>query len=228
MARPELRVFEDPGAAIAAAAELVTNRALNAISAKGRFDFAVSGGRSPWGMFATLVREPIPWQAVTVYQVDERVASAGDEERNLTHLRQSLGTVAAEVVAMPVEEDDLEAAAVRYGAQLPERFDLIHLGLGPDGHTASLVPGDGILQVTDRPVAVTEGEYQGVRRMSLTYPELARTAELFWLVTGEDKAEAVAKLMAGDRSIPASGVSAPRMLLLADQAAAGRLPGAGA
>lgn len=227
MAAPELRVFEDPGSAVLAAADLVANRARNAISAKGTFFFAASGGRSPWGMFTSLVGQPLPWPAVTVHQVDERVAPAGSEERNLTQLAAVLAPVAVELVPMPVEDDDLEAAAERYGAGLPERFDLIHLGLGPDGHTASLVPGDPILEVRDRPVAVTAHPYQGARRMSLTYPALARTAELMWLVTGEDKHEALAKLMRGDPSVPASGVVAPRSVLLCDRAAAGDLaPGA--
>ena len=223
MTEPELRVFPDVEATVAAATELVANRALNAASAKGSFVMAASGGRTPWAMYTALARQPLPWPSVTIFQVDERVAPAGDDERNLTHLEQSLGQVRADVVAMPVEDEDLEAAAARYAGTLPERFDLVHLGLGPDGHTASLVPGDPILGVRDRLVAVTGGDYQGVRRMSLTYPALSRTAEIMWLVTGEDKHEALVKLVGNDPSIPASAVEAPRSVVVCDRAAAGNL-----
>ncbi len=120
---------------------------------------------------------------------------------------------------MPVTEPDLDAAAAAYGAALPDRFDLVHLGLGPDGHTASLVPGDPVLEVTDRLVAVT-GVYQGHRRMTLTYPALARADQLLWLITGADKKVPLAQLLAGDRSIPAGRVAAARSLVLADQSAA--------
>jgi len=95
----------------------------------------------------------------------------------------------------------------------------VHLGLGPDGHTASLVPGDPVLEVTDALVAVTQ-PYQGHRRMTLTYPALARADQLLWLVTGADKREPLAKLLAGDESIPAGRVVAARSVVMADQAAA--------
>jgi 6-phosphogluconolactonase/glucosamine-6-phosphate isomerase/deaminase len=119
---------------------------------------------------------------------------------------------------MPVNDGDLEAAARRYGDSLPARFDLVHLGLGPDGHTASLVPGDPVLEVTDRPVAVT-AEYQGHRRMTLTYPALARADQLLWVVTGADKRAPLARLWAGDPSIPAGRVEAAASLIMADTAA---------
>src|SRR5262249_14931337 len=156
----------------------------------------------------------VPWSQVAIYQVDERVAPAGDPDRNLTHLRESLPAGAdAEIDAMPVEVDDLEAAAADYAHSLPERFDLIHLGLGPDGHTASLVPGDPVLDVADRAVAVT-GEYQGRRRMTLTYPTLDAARLVLWLVTGEDKVDALGKLLASDRSIPGGRVAAADALVI--------------
>ena len=202
------------------AAGFVAARAAAAVAEHGRFSLAVSGGKSPWAMFATLAGMAMPWRATQLFQVDERVAPDGDPDRNLTHLRRSLDAVDPTVVPMPVEADDLDTAADRYARALPARFDLVHLGLGPDGHTASLVPGDPVLEVTDRLVAVTE-PYEGHRRMTLTYPALARSAEILWLVTGADKRDALAKLMAGDRSVPAGRVEAAHATVLADTDAAG-------
>jgi 6-phosphogluconolactonase len=197
----------------------VQRQAAAAVADHGQFTFAVSGGRTPWAMFAELARMDMPWSQVTLFQVDERAAPDNDPDRNLTHLHDTLGDVKVSVVAMPVTATDLDAAAAEYAALLPDRFDLVHLGLGPDGHTASLVPGDPVLEVTDRLVAVT-GPYQGHRRMTLTYPGLARAGQIMWLVTGADKAEPLARLLAGDRSIPAGRVEAGASLVLADTAAA--------
>jgi 6-phosphogluconolactonase len=217
----ELEVLASPELVARAGAEYVMRRAAAAVADHGHFTFAVSGGHTPWAMFAELARMDMPWSQVTLYQVDEREAPDGDPDRNLTHLHDSLGDIKASVVAMPVTAPDLEAAAAGYAALLPERFDLVHLGLGPDGHTASLVPGDPVLDVTDRMVAVTR-PYQGHPRMTLTYPALARASQIMWLVTGEDKQEPLAKLLAGDRSIPAGRVEAEASLVLADAAAAPR------
>jgi 6-phosphogluconolactonase len=171
-------------------------------------------------MFATLTGLDVPWGRTVLWQVDERVAPADDPDRNLAHLRQALGEKTAEVRPMPVEDDDLDAAALRYADALPARFDLVHLGIGPDGHTASLVPGDPVLDVSDRLVAVTASAYQGRRRMTLTYPGLARARQLLWLVTGQDKRQALAKVLAGDPSVPAGRVAADSSLVMADRAAA--------
>jgi 6-phosphogluconolactonase len=214
----ELTVLDDADAVAARAAALVAGLARSAVTARGAFTFAVSGGHTPWAMFAELAHEDVPWHQVQLFQVDERAAPDGDPDRNLTHLRDSLRGAPAKVNAMPVSGPDLDAAAAEYQAGLPDRFDLIHLGLGPDGHTASLVPGDPVLAVTDRLVAVT-GVYQGHRRMTLTYPALARADQLLWLITGADKKDPLARLLAGDRSIPAGRVEAERSLILADQAA---------
>jgi 6-phosphogluconolactonase len=216
----EIEVLPDAAAVAKRAAAFVAERARAAVAEQGRFTFAVSGGHTPWQMFAHLADEDVPWGQTAIYQVDERVAPAGDPDRNLAHLQESLPANAeAEVHAMPVEEEDLEAAAAEYAASLPVHFDLIHLGLGPDGHTASLVPGDAVLEVTDRGVAVT-AEYMGRRRMTLTYPTLDRAQRVLWLVTGEDKVDALRRLRDGDRSIPAGRVSAASALVIADSAAA--------
>jgi 6-phosphogluconolactonase len=218
----ELVTLPDASALAARAAELVAAQVRSVVADRGRFTFAVSGGHTPWAMFGELTTEEMPWSAMQIFQVDERVAADGDPDRNLTHLRKALGDVTAEVVAMPVNEADLDEAAENYASRLPDTFDLVHLGLGPDGHTASLVPGDPVLGVTDRPVGVT-GSYQGHRRMTLTYPGLARADEIIWLVSGADKRDALTKLLAGDLSIPASRVEAKRSTILADASAAADL-----
>ena len=214
------------------AAKIIAAEARAAVTARGRFIMAVSGGRTPWQMLRALAGEEVPWEGVSVVQVDERAAPAGHSDRNLTHLRESLaGQVRLrpeQIYAMPVEIPDLEAAAKAYARTLqtiagsPPVLDLAHLGLGPDGHTASLVPGDPVLDVTNADVALT-GIYQGRRRMTLTYPLLNRSRRILWLVTGSEKAEMLVRLRAGDASIPAGRVHQEQALVLADRAAAGRL-----
>jgi 6-phosphogluconolactonase len=214
----ELQTLADPDAVSRAGAAFVAERARAAVAAHGSFHFAVSGGHTPWAMFAELAAETVPWESVIIYQVDERVAPPDDPDRNLTHLTKALGSAPAQVRPMPVNDSDLAAAAGRYAAALPEHFDLVHLGLGPDGHTASLVPGDPVLSVTDRLVALTQ-PYQDRVRMTLTYPALARARQILWLITGADKKEPLAKLLAGDTSIPAGRVEAAASLIMADRSA---------
>lgn len=215
-----IEVHPDAAAVAMRGAELMAAHARAAIETRGSFAAALSGGRTPWAMFADLAGKEIDWPRVAIYQVDERVAPAGDSSRNLTHLLASLPEPARErVVAMPVEDTDLDAAAERYAARLPERFDLVHLGLGPDGHTASLVPGDPTLEMQDRDVALS-GPYQDHRRMTLTYPVLDRARVRLWVVTGRDKVEALRRLRGHDRSIPSGRVKAEDSLILADAAAA--------
>ncbi len=228
----KVEVFDDVDSVAQAAAAVIASEARKAIAARGRLLLAVSGGHTPWLMLRALANQEVPWNAVHVYQVDERVAPEGDPDRNLTHLRESLLQRAPlrpeQIHAMPVEAADLEAAAARYARALqeiagsPPVLDLVHLGLGPDGHTASLVPGDPVLEVTDRDVALT-GVYQGRRRMTLTYPMLNRARRVLWVVTGKDKTEALRRLRDGDPSIPAGRVQGEGALLLADPAAAGQL-----
>jgi 6-phosphogluconolactonase len=166
--------------------------------------------------------DEMPWVKTELFQVDERVAAPGDEARNLTHMVLGLSMDhQATLRPMPVTQRDLEGAARDYEAQLPDRFDLVHLGLGPDGHTASLVPGDPVLEVTNRRVAMTETAYQDHRRMTLTYPALDTARRIVWLVTGPDKVEALQKLLAGDESIPAGRVRNDDMVVIADEAARG-------
>ncbi|TVZ96173.1 6-phosphogluconolactonase [Streptomyces sp. BK340] len=219
----ELEVVADPDAVAGTAAAFVARPARACVRARGRFTFAVSGGHTPWAMFARLAHEDRPWEQAGVFRVDERVAPDGDPDRNLTHRRESLGTAPAEVIVMPVNDAGLDAAAAAYGGSLPERFDLVHLGLGPDGHTVSRVPRDPVLEVPDRPAALT-APYMGHRRMTLTRPAPARAQQVLWFVTGADNREPLSRLVAGDRSIPAARVEAAASLVLADAAAAGRGP----
>lgn len=191
---------------------------------------AVSGGQTPWAMLRALANEDVPWPSVHVFQIDERIAPAGDPDRNLTHLSESLLSRAplppGHLHAMPVEMSDPEAAATEYTTTLrslagaPPVLDLVHLGLGPDGHTASLVPNDPVLSVADRDVAVT-GIYMGRRRMTLTYPVLNRARHLLWLVTGVEKVPMLERLRRADATIPAGRVRQDDALILADRAAAG-------
>lgn len=214
----ELETLPDSDAVARAGAAFVAERARAAVAANGSFHFAVSGGHTPWAMFAELTSQTIPWDSVVIYQVDERVAPPEDPDRNLVHLAKALGPAPAQVRAMPVNDSDLTGAAAAYAAALPGRFDLVHLGLGPDGHTASLVPGDPVLSVADRLVALTR-PYQGRVRMTLTYPALARARQILWLVTGTDKKDPLARLLSGDTAIPAGRVEAAASLVIADRAA---------
>jgi 6-phosphogluconolactonase len=203
-------------------AEVLADAAKLAVAERGGAELAVSGGTDPWPMFSQLEDLFGDWDKTELFQVDERVAPAGDDQRNLTHLIESLSIGAqGSIKPMPVTDEDLDAAAARYAESLPERLDIAHLGIGPDGHTASLVPGDPVLEVTDRRVAVTSGDYQGVRRMTLTYPEIESVRSLLWVVTGESKVDALAKLIAQDPSTPSGRVQpGGASLILADRAAA--------
>jgi 6-phosphogluconolactonase len=220
-----LEVFDSPEAVHKRGAELMAEAAKEAVAERGRAELAVSGGSDPWPMFSQLEDLFGDWDKADVFQVDERVAPAGSDERNLTHLIESLSIGAqGSIKPMPVTDEDLEAAAERYAQSLPERLDLAHLGIGPDGHTASLVPGDPVLEVTDKRVAVTSGEYEGVRRMTLTYPEIEQVRSLLWVVTGESKVDALKKLIDQDPSTPSGRVRpGGESLILADRAAAPEL-----
>ncbi len=226
----KMDVFADEETAARAAAGMIASEARAAVSVRGRFVAAVSGGRTPWIMLRALANEDVPWEAFHLAQVDERVAPEGHADRNLTHLRESLlqhvRIRPEQVHAMPVELPDLEAAAREYAATLaeiagsPPILDLVHLGLGPDGHTASLVPGDPVLDVTDTDVAVT-GPYQNRRRMTLTYPAINRARRILWLTTGGEKKAMLARLVERDTSIPAGRINTERAIIIADRAAAG-------
>jgi 6-phosphogluconolactonase len=212
-----VEVLPDGEASARRGAELIAQAAADAIGQRGSFALALSGGRAPWRMVELLADFPIDWDNTEVFQVDERIAPEGDSDRNLTELvRHAPATALGRLRPMPVNADDLEAAAARYAEELPKRIDLVHLGLGPDGHTASLVPDDPVLEVDDRMVALTANPYQGRRRMTLTYPALAAARKVFWLITGEEKRGPLGKLLDGDPSIPAGRVETTDALVITD------------
>lgn len=226
----KVEILPDETSLARRAAAVIAKEARAAVAERGRFVMAVSGGKSPWVMLADLADEQVPWANVHVFQIDERIAPAGDPDRNYVHLRDSLLAHAPippnQIYAMPVEMSDSDAAAKQYAQTLegvagkPPVLDLAHLGLGPDGHTASLIPGDPVLNVTDRDIAVT-GVYQGRKRMTMTYPVINRAEKIMWLVSGKDKVDAFKKLRAADPSVPAGRIRQTQALLLADKDAAG-------
>jgi 6-phosphogluconolactonase len=222
-------VAATPEAAADVAAAEIAAACIEAVAEHGRALVAVSGGETPWLMLRSLREQSLPWRLIRIAQVDERVAPFGDFRRNLTRLGAILvqeGPLPAEnLLWMPVGKADLESAAVSYQQRLeaaagrPLVFDLVQLGLGLDGHTASLVPGDPVLEVRNRDVAMT-GEYQGLRRMTLTYPALQRAARRLWLVTGASKAQRLAELAAGHGNAPALQVPREGSVVVTDRAAA--------
>jgi len=228
----QLEVLADAEKVARRAALIIAEHARAAFEARGRFIVAISGGHTPWIMLRMLSKQEVPWGGVCVLQVDERIAPAGDPDRNLTHLRETLLENApidpAQIYPIPVEMPDPREAAAAYSRTLekvagsPPIIDLVHLGLGPDGHTASLVPGDPVLQVADRDVAIT-GTYQGRKRITLTYPVINRARQILWVVTGSEKVKSLWQLESADLSIPGGRIRRNQSLVLADEAAAGAI-----
>jgi 6-phosphogluconolactonase len=228
----KIQVLADDDAVARAGAQIIAEAARSAVATRGRCSLALSGGRTPWLMLRALADHEVPWQQVEIFQVDERVSPAGSPDRNLTRLRESLVASARlppdSLHPMPVEASDLTTAAASYARTLeavagaPPVLDLVHLGLGPDGHTASLVPDDPVLEITAAWVAITQS-YQQHRRMTLTYPVLNRARAILFVITGAEKADALARLSRHDVSIPAGRVESAAMLVIADRAAASRL-----
>lgn len=226
----KIQILDDDAAVAECAAEFIATEARAAVAARGRFLLAVSGGHTPWMMLGALAGKSVPWEGIHLFQVDERVAPPGDPDRNLTHLQESLLSRIPlrpeQIHAMPVGSLDLAEATRVYGTELrriagePPVLDLVHLGLGPDGHTASLVPGDASLAEMNADVALA-GPYQERRRMTLTYPTINRARRVLWVVTGAEKAVMLQRLLDGDRSIPAGRVRQDVAVVLADRAALG-------
>lgn len=228
-----LEILDSADVVAQRAAELIATEAAAAIEARGKFVMAVSGGNTPWRMLQALAGMKLQWPSIHVLQVDERLAPVGHPDRNMTHILESLTDheqrVVGQIYAMPVEEQDLDAAATRYAeiaAQLagsPPVLDFVHLGLGADGHTASLVPQDAVLRIDHADVALT-GVYQGHRRMTLTFPVINRARRIMWVTTGKQKAAMLARLLEGDPSIPAGRVRRQDTVVICDSDASTNLP----
>jgi 6-phosphogluconolactonase len=228
----DIHIYKNAERVAQEAAKRIAEMARQDIAGRGRFVMAVSGGKTPWQMLRALGQENIPWKNIHILQVDERVAPAGDPDRNLTYLCESLLEFAPinpeQIYAMPVEENDLDAAAKEYIrtiqeiAGTPPVLDLIHLGMGADGHTASLVPGDQVLKIMDTDVSLT-GPYLGRRRMTLTYPVINRARRVLWMITGGGKFEMFKRFIGGDESIPAGRINKSHAIVIADEEASGRL-----
>jgi len=224
----DVEILPDGAALAARAADLVAERLTTAIAARGRAALAVSGGSTPAAFLAELARRAVPWEAVHVFQVDERVAPPGHADRNLTGLRAALldrvPIPPGNVHALPVEEPDIQAAAAAYGDEIRVvagpggGLDVVHLGLGDDGHTASWPPGDPVVDVT-ADVAVV-GPFNGRLRMTLTPPAVNRAGWIVWLVAGAAKAPVVARLLGCDAALPCSRVRRHDATLLLDAPAA--------
>ena len=226
----KIEVLDNADMAAQKAALIIAEEARQAVAIRGRFIIAVSGGKTPWKMLRALAYEDVPWEGIHILQVDERLAPEGHPDRNITHLHESLIGHAPippeQIHAMKVDDNDPEATADYYAMTIREIagpnaiIDLVHLGIGTDGHTASLLPGDPVLDVTTKDVALT-GIYQGRRRMTLTYPVINRARKILWLVTGIEKSEMLQRLLNRDHTIPAGHISQEYAMVLADKDAAG-------
>jgi len=225
----QIHVFDDAQGAAEFAASRIATDARSSVAERGSFSVALSGGTSPWPMLSFLAAEDMPWARVHIFQVDERVVPSDDPRWTFEKLRSVLLSrvplPADNVHPMPVHMDDLQTAAEKYQRTLtkvlgsPPVIDLVHLGLGADGHTGSLVPGspdaaNAVPEVMVSPV------YEGSRRITLTYSILSRARTILWFVLGQDKAEMLRRLIRGDTSIPAGRIERSRAVVVADKAAA--------
>lgn len=227
-----LEIFNNSDEVAEKAAQFIEERMRTAILTKGSFTMAISGGKTPWQMLKILAKAKLRWEKVFLFQVDERVAPDGNEERNLTQLFKSIEgsgiMTRINVFPMHVISENLEEETKSYEEAIRNltengELDLIHLGMGSDGHTASLIPGDSVCEITDADIAMTLHPYQGRMRMTMTYPLINRAKEVLWLVTGEEKAEMLKRLLQQDPSIPAGKVNPVHATIFADQAAAKNL-----
>lgn len=220
MTERTIEVHDDPGAAARACAAHLAQALRDGLARRSRGALALSGGRSAPLLLDLLARHDLRWDLIDLYQVDERIAPDGDPARNAGVLLAAFGALPARLHCYEVSDPDLRGALERYSRSLPDRFDAIHLGLGADGHCASLVPGDAVLDARGVAVAPSADPYEGHRRVTLTYDGLARTERIVWLVVGADKRDALSALVRDDPTIPASLVRGGTQRIVCDTAAA--------
>lgn len=221
----KIHSFASADAVAHEAALYIAQAARKAIFDHGRFTFAISGGRTPWEMLKFLSKEKLAWEKIFIFQVDERIAPDGHPDRNLTQFFKTMEgsglMTRVNVFPMPVTQENLEEACMEYSETIAQvkggaPFDLIHLGMGADGHTASLVPNDPICEVKDKDIAITTNLYQGRLRMSVTYPFIAKAKEIMWVITGEEKREMYHRFLDGDETIPAGIISKDNAVVFTD------------
>lgn len=217
----DIVVAPDPQTAADEAAAWVARQLRNAVSRRGAATVAFSGGSTPALMLASLAGLPVPWSATTVFQVDERVAPDGDPDRN-AGLLEVLRPMGASIRLMPVNSPDVEVARKRYADLLPARLDVVHLGVGDDGHTASWPPGDSVID--DQGIVAVSGEYKGRIRMTLTVRAVNAARRRLVLATGAAKAPVVARWLLHDHELPIDRVNRSGTIAVLDAAAAARLP----
>lgn len=228
----EIRTFQSATEVAKEAAIFIADRIKENIIKKGHFTFAISGGRTPWEMIKELAKEDLPWEKVFLFQVDERIAPDAHPDRNLTQLFKAIeGTklvLRLNIFPMRVNAEDLDEACEEYVSHINRmtengKLDLIHLGIGTDGHSASLVPNDSVLEIKEKGVALTDSEYQGRKRMTLTYPLINQAEKILWVVTGEEKAEMLDRLLHQDPSIPAGRIDQHHAIVFTEESAAAKI-----
>jgi 6-phosphogluconolactonase len=225
----EIRTFQSAHDVAKEAATYIADRIRENLTKKGFFTMAISGGRTPWEMIRELAKEDLEWEKVFLFQVDERIAPDGHPDRNLTQLFKSIENTKLptrlNVFPMHVIAEDLDQACQDYADHIQRitetgKLDLVHLGMGTDGHTASLIPGDEVLDILDKNVTLTRNPYQGRQRMTLTYPLINEAEKILWVVTGEEKAQMLERLLQKDPTIPAGKINQTHAILLTEESAA--------
>jgi len=233
-------VLPDPEAVAIATADRFVEAARRAIDERGIFRVALSGGGTPKQVYPLLLEPPrrdgVDWSRVEFFWGDERSVPPDHPESNFGVAYQMLiaqlpNVRPDRIHRMPAEAPDIEAAALSHESELrlafgargdePPAFDLVWLGMGPDGHTASLFPGTAALEETERWVTANWVPDQGTWRMTLTYPVLNAAREVLFVVTGADKADAVRAIRAGGSDLPAERVAGEGVEWILDAAAAG-------
>lgn len=228
MSPNDRRIIVAPEALAALAADRIALLIEQAVIRHGRATVALSGGATPRAVYRQLARHQLPWEKVEIYFGDERAVPPGDPESNYRMARETLLEAAplppSHVHRMPAERPDRDAAAAEYAAQLPKELDLIILGIGEDGHTASLFPGFSVLGETRRKVVAVTGPKAPHQRLTITPPVIASAFTVMVLASGAGKAKAVAQALEGpDRPVDCPAQLARHGIWILDYAAASGL-----